>query len=486
MVRCGWGCNRSVTIATSLAERVRDTIRRHGMFRDGEAVLVAVSGGPDSVTLLDVLCSLRGELALALTVAHVHHGLRPEADADAAAVRRLCERLEVACHVERVTVKRSAPWDGLEAEARRARHAALRLLARALGVARVATGHTADDQAETVLMRLLQGAGPRGLGAIAPVRGLLVSPLIETRRVEIVEYLRARGLAWVEDASNRDPRFLRSRVRHELLPFMVEIAGPSVVEALSRSAAAARALVADLDARACTELARLGTPGPEGLTLEVATLAEQPLDLAVEILRQAAAQLGEHRPFRSPVHRALRGLLAKAPRRRTVRLGGLVVERSGRHLRVGPAVLPALAPRSWARADVLDLAEVGQRLRARVVAPGPGYVVPREPTRAAFDADLLPAALTVRARRRGDVFSPFGGPALRRLKSFLIDAGIPRWQRPRTPLIEAGGEIIWVAGVRRGRIAPVTATTVRILEITLEVRWPSPEPGSNMADGGSR
>jgi tRNA(Ile)-lysidine synthase len=99
-------------------------------------------------------------------------------------------------------------------------------------------------------------------------------------------------------------------------------------------------------------------------------------------------------------------------------------------------------------------------------------VEPREPGRAAFDADALPPALAVRARRRGDVFSPFGAPALRRLKSFLIDAGVPRWQRARTPLVEAGGEIIWVAGIRRGSLAPVTAATTRILELALDPRPP--------------
>src|SRR6266850_2204209 len=163
------------------------------MLRGGEAVLVAVSGGSDSVALLDVLGVLRESLGLTLTVVHVHHGLRPEADAEAEGVRRLCERLGVACHVERVTVRRAPPWDGLEAESRRARHAALERVARVVGAARIATGHTADDQAETVLMRLLQGAGPRGLGGIAPVRGLLIRPLIETRRAAIEEYLGGRG-----------------------------------------------------------------------------------------------------------------------------------------------------------------------------------------------------------------------------------------------------------------------------------------------------
>jgi tRNA(Ile)-lysidine synthase len=437
------------------------------MLRGGEAVLVAVSGGSDSVALLDVLGTLRESLGLTLTVVHVHHGLRPEADAEAEGVRRLCERLGVACHVEWVTVRRAPPWDGLEAESRRARHAALERVARLIGAARIATGHTADDQAETVLMRLLQGAGPRGLGGIAPVRGLLIRPLIETRRPAIEEYLGGRGLTWAEDPSNRDVRFLRNRIRHDLLPFMAELTGASVVEVLGRSAAAARAVVADLEERARAELACLATRDGAGWSLDVGALAERPIELAAEVLRQAAALLGETRPLRGPAQRALRRLLGEAPPRRAARLGRLAVERSGRRLRVGPVALPALVARVWPVPGALELPEINARLGARIVARTGDYTVPRAPGRAAFDADALPSALAVRARRRGDVFSPFGAPALRRLKSFLIDAGVPRWQRPRTPLVEAGGEIIWVAGIRRGSIAPVTPTTTRVLELAL-------------------
>ena len=431
---------------------------------------MAISGGADSVALLDVLCSLRGQLELTLTAVHVHHALRPEADVEADAVRRLCDELGVVCHVERVTVKQTPPWDGLEAESRRTRHAAWERVARAVGAARVATGHTADDQAETVLMRLLQGAGPRGLGGIAPTRGRLISPLIETRRDAIVEHLHRRGLVWAEDPSNREARFLRNRIRHDLLPFMAELTGASVVEALCRSAAAARALVADLEARARADLLRLATREAAGFTLDTAALEERPIELAAEMLRQAAARLGEARPLRGPAQRALRKLLAEAPRRRAVRLGRLVAERSGRRLRVGPAALPAVTTRAWPVPGVLEMPEIGRRLTARAFTRPADYVVPRDAARAAFDADALPLALTVRARRGGDLFSPFGAAELRRLKSFLIDAEVPRWERPRTALVEAGGEIIWVAGVRRGRIAPVTAATARILELTIEPR----------------
>jgi tRNA(Ile)-lysidine synthase len=461
-----------VTIASSLAGRVLDTIRRHGMLRDGERVLAAVSGGADSVALLDVLAELRASLGLAVSVVHVHHGLRPESDADADFVLALSARLGLPAHVERVVVKRAPPWDGLEAESRRARHAALQRAARAVDATRIATGHTSDDQAETVLMRLLQGAGPRGLGGIPPVRGRLISPLIETRRAELVEHLRRRGLTWVEDASNRDVRFLRNRIRHDLLPFMAELTGTPLVEALCRSAAAARAVVADLEARARGDLERRATREPAGITLDVSALGAGAVELGAEILRQAAAAQGETGPLRGPAQRAIRALVGEAPRRRTVRLGRLVAERSGRRIRVGPVTLPALAARVWSPPGELALPEISRCLTASIVARDRDYAVPREPGRVAFDADALPATLTVRARRRGDVFSPFGAPAsgpaaLRRLKSFLIDAGVPRWERPRTPLVEAGGHIIWVAGVRRGRRAPVIAATTRVLELTL-------------------
>jgi tRNA(Ile)-lysidine synthase len=176
---------------------------------------------------------------------------------------------------------------------------------------------------------------------------------------------------------------------------------------------------------------------------------------------------GETRPLRGPAQRALRRVLAGAPRRHAARLGRLVVERSGRRLRVGPVTLPAVSERAWPVPGVLELPEIGARLTARVV-PGGGYPIPRDPGRAAFDADALPSVLKVRARRRGDLFAPFGGPAARRLKSFLIDAEVPRWARARIPLVEAGPEIAWVAGVRRAALAPVTDATVRVLELTLE------------------
>jgi tRNA(Ile)-lysidine synthase len=151
-----------------------------------------------------------------------------------------------------------------------------------------------------------------------------------------------------------------------------------------------------------------------------------------------------------------------------LRLGRLGLERSGAWLRVGPNQLPILAARRFQVPGTLELPELGLRLDARCFAGGPDFAPSRELRRVAFDAEHLPATFEVRSRRKGDRFTPFGGSGERRLKSFLIDARIPRWERARIPLLEAAGDIIWVAGVRRGQAATVGPETKRILEVTLD------------------
>jgi tRNA(Ile)-lysidine synthase len=455
-----------VTTASSLAARVHATIRRRGLLHGGETVLIAVSGGPDSVALLDVLCALRAPLGLTLGIIHVDHGLRPDSGSDAELVQALGEGLGVPVEIERVQVRRTAGarWQGLEAEARRLRYAVLAAGAAAIGAQRVATGHTADDQAETVLMRLLEGAGPRGLAGIPAERGIYVRPLIDVSRAEIMAHLLERGLPWRVDPSNRDLSFRRNRVRHELLPYLAERYHPEVRAALCRAADAARAAVRALDAQAAGLLGKLGRPGSCGVVFEGADLAGLGDDLASAILLRAAETLGEQGPLRAWNHRALRHVLSGG---RSLRHGTLLIERSGRWLRVGPARLASVAPREWEVPGCLELGEIGVALSARVIEPSTGHPLPDGRRAVAFDADRLPPRLTVRGRRPGDRFAPFGAPGARRLKSFLIDLAIPRWERSRVPLLEAEGEILWVAGLRRGAAAPITPRTRRILEVTL-------------------
>jgi tRNA(Ile)-lysidine synthase len=453
-----------------LAAAVERALRRHAMLAGGERVLVAVSGGADSVALLHLLVALAPRWRLDLHVLHVDHGLREDSAADAAFVRGLAAGLGVPAAVARVTVP---PGGSREAAAREARYAALEAEADRVGAARIAVGHTADDQAETVLMRVLAGAGVRGLAGIPPVRGRIVRPLLEVRHARLVEALAAAGVAWREDPTNRDPKFWRNRLRHEVLPWLETTHAPHAVAALARVARLARAAADALDRQAAEVLDRLGVAAGGAIVLPRAALAALPREIAAETLRQAAARLGGRASLRAWGHRGLRRVLASPPPRRPFRLGGIVIEVSGERVRLGTASPAPLRARPVARPGRTALPEVGLALVVREV-PAAGYRVPREADRAAFDADALAGPLGARPRRRGDRFVAFGG-VTRRLKSLLIDAGVPRWERARVPLLEAGGDIVWVIGLRRGAAAPVTAATRRVLEVRVT---PLAEDGS--------
>jgi len=314
-------------------------------------------------------------------------------------------------------------------------------------------------------MRLLEGAGVRGVAGIPPVRGRIIRPLLDCRRAEVVAELRRAGLPWVEDPTNQDPKFLRNRIRHELLPLLAEAYNPGIATALVRVASLARDAVGALDRVAAAELERLGAWEDRGVTLALGPLRALPRQVAAEVLRQAAGRLGGRAPLRAWAHRGLRRVLATPAPRRPFRLGGVTLEVSGPRVRLALAPLPALEPREVSVPGRVELPEIGLALHARL-ADAERYAIPDEPDRVAFDADRLPHTLVVRARRQGDCLTPFGG-AERTLKHLLIDAKVPRWERCRVPVVEAGGEIIWVAQLRRGAAAPLTAATRRVLELAL-------------------
>ncbi|MBI2217239.1 MAG: tRNA lysidine(34) synthetase TilS [Candidatus Rokubacteria bacterium] len=444
----------------SIVERAAATIRRHRMLAGGETVLVAVSGGADSVALLHVLVALAPSLRLTLHVGHVDHQLRPGSSDDAAFVGDIATKLGVGVDVVLVDVPRSG---SPEEAARRARYGALDAIATRIGATRLAVGHTAEDQAETVVIRLLQGAGPRGLAGIPPVRGRIIRPLIGTRRQEVLDRLRRDGIAWREDPSNEDRRFLRNRVRHDLMPQLAHV-NPAIVEALGRTA---RLMRETIEAAERVALAELEAASAESgaIVLSLDRLRALPHTVAAEVLRQAAARLGSAAPLRAWAHRGLDRVLAAPPPPGGVRVGGVRVDVSGGRVRVARAARRGVRRRLLAVPGVTEIPEVGLAMHARVI-DADGYTVPRTARAVAFDADGLRGPLVVRARARGDRFTPFAGRQ-RKLKDVLIDAKVPRWDRDAIPLVEVDGGIAWIAGVRRGDAAPVTGATRRVLELGL-------------------
>ena len=454
-----------------LLTAVRATVARHRLIAPGDRVLVAVSGGPDSVALLHALTCLRPDHGLTLVACHVDHGLRAEAGRDAGLVRDLAARLGCPAVVERVVV-RYRPGRSPEAAARAARYAALERAARESGATRIALGHTADDQAETVLMRLVQGAGPRGLAGIPVRRGRLVRPLLDVDRAAVLAHLALHDLPSVEDATNQDVKLLRNRIRHEVLPLLAAHGWPRIGAALRRSAAASRELVEALDALLAPRVAALVRPGMGGVSLDLAHLRDLPpgalkaaLRLAlVDVARRPEVRAGLRAPHFDQLAR-----LVDAPAGARVRLpGGLVVERARETLWVARPGRPA-APTPLAVPGETDLPGAGCRVRVDLGAPATGTPGPWE---AWLDADALGGPLLVRPRRPAEHVVPFGADRQVRIAGLLAAAGTPRAARGAWPLLVAAGPaeetVLWVIGVRRAAAAPVTPETKTMVRVRVE------------------
>ena len=275
-----------------LVARVRETIRRHAMLRGGETVIVAVSGGADSTALLRALVGLRADLDLELRVAHFNHLLREDAGEDATFVAEMARGLGLPYHEGSGDPRAFAARTGRSVEdaARHLRYAFLVSVAAAVPADVIATGHTLDDQAETVLMRLLRGAGPWGLAGIPPVRphagARLIRPLIETPHALVEASLRAEGVAWREDPTNRDHAMLRNRIRHVLLPTL-EGYNPDVRGTLARLAEVVRDETAALDELAGRRVDAVLSGDRSAVRVALAPFAALPPALQRRALREA-------------------------------------------------------------------------------------------------------------------------------------------------------------------------------------------------------
>jgi tRNA(Ile)-lysidine synthase len=452
-----------------------EAARASGLVPAGEPLLVMLSGGADSVCLLDVALRLGAEVK----ALHVDYGLRPEAEDDERHCRELCARLGVELLVEGVAL----PAEGnLHAVARDARYR----LAERHATADYATAHTISDQAETVLYRLATSPGRRALLAMAPRRGRLVRPLLEATAEETRAYCRAHGLDWREDASNDDLRFARARVRHGLLAALRDVA-PDAERTIAETAAQLRDEADALDASVTAALGRLGG----GPAVEASALADLGPGLARLVLRRLAErEAGAPHPLSRADVDAILTLAGAKPSRRPADLAsgdGHPSSGSQADWASIPRGRPA-TPRTPGGTRSLDLgnglraiAEYGTlRFRAGPEVPPPDPVPLPIPGRVRFGAWEIEAltggggevelsaatlgdAVTVRAWRDGDRIRPLGLGGTKTLQDLFTDRKIPRELRRSLPIVEAAGEIAWVAGVAVGeRFAATTAGGARV------------------------
>jgi tRNA(Ile)-lysidine synthase len=483
-------------VAGDLLSAVRAADADYQLFVPGEWVVVAVSGGPDSVALLHALRAYAPERALALHVAHLDHLLRAESAQDAAYVHHLATTwdLPVTLAARDVATLARQLGRGIEDAARLARYAFLARVAARIGAATVVAAHTADDQAETVLMNVLRGTGLGGLVGMRPVGAYpvagdeiaaledveppagvwpprLVRPFLAVDGTDIQAYLAGHNLKARDDASNRDLRFLRNRVRHELLPAL-EAVNPRVREALRRLSASAADDLAYLTAAADTAWPTLVHEEGARLVVDLAAWQGQAPALQRRILRRMADCLsGPGREFGAESVAAALAAIAAGPGARRSLPGGLQLE-----VRPGDFALmltrPAIPP---VRLDATGFPLVlpgttelpgGWAITVAVRDRQAADVPPSEPWSCLLDAAATGDLLVVRARRSGDRMRPLGmGGRSKRLQDLFVDARVPVAERDGWPLLVAGADhqVVWVPGLQVSEDVRLRAETQRVV-----------------------
>ncbi|TDJ72344.1 MAG: tRNA lysidine(34) synthetase TilS [Planctomycetota bacterium] len=493
-----------------------------------DPVVVALSGGADSVLLLHLVA--RFQPRARVTAVHVEHGLRgAESAADAEFCAALCTRLGVPLVRRRHALDPEAP--NLEALAREGRYRVLAEEAQRLGTGAILTGHHEDDALETLLMRWMRGSALPGLAGLKACNVLATGggpqvavyrPLLTMRREEVRRLLADHGLAWREDSSNRSARFTRNRVRHGLLPQIEEVCGPEGLEHLRSFASVVERLEGELAARTAhlawspplhAPARRSSREALVGGTIERSALA----DLAPALQRRALWRLLSEGTGRAP-SRALLALLqsdlAEGRKTRRTLPGNWMLQLRARELHLLPprSMTPdaELDPAPGSSAQLLlpysdhaqpaarhqtsvtaglalgvpGLASLpdGRAIQAEIVAVSPSRSVPRRADEVELDSEDLRGELSVRWARPGDRFHGIGAPGSRPLKRFLADAGIPREDRARVPLVFSGDELIWVAGVRPCERLRVRSRTAHRLRLRLLGAAPSVAPRPSLTD----
>ena len=446
-----------------LLSHVRRYIDRLQLVPPGARVLVALSGGADSVAMVFVLRELQTAGVLTLAgVAHLNHQLRgAQADADEAFCAALAGRLALPFRSERIDVAALARLRrrSLEDAARTARYGFLSGAAVALAADVIAVAHTRDDQAETFLLRLVRGAGARGLGGIRPRVGNVVRPLLDVPRENLRAYLRALDETFREDGSNADLTVPRNRIRHELLPYLRQHFSARVTDVLAREAASAQQDEQYLEAGA-RELAASMVSGPEtgSLVLNAAALTAAPSALATRIARAALERGAGDRPVSYDHICGLLRLAAQAADG-SLSLPGQVAVRTGLSLTLQSSLAPRIP--SLGGSDVNSFA-------VSLSIPGEVHLAPQRlavgaeklagsaarlrtwgarDTEVGVAPEAVQLPLAVRSRRPGDRFRPLGAPGVRKLQDFLVDRKVPRFERDTLPLVvDANDRIVWVVG----------------------------------------
>ena len=469
-------------MTVDFVQQMRRFIAQHKMIKDGETVLVAVSGGADSLALLYGLNALRSQPKCQLHVVHLNHCLRPDADADANFVRQHAVDLRLPCTIQRMEIPHLAQqWKrSVEAAGRRARYQFYESVITEIDATKVALGHHQDDIAETVLMNLIRGSGATGLKGIAPVRDAkFIRPLAGFTRQQIEAFLTSIGVVPRHDTTNTDTRYLRNRIRHELIPRLENEYNPNIKTGLSRTADVLRAESEYLDtaAREAFEACRIQGPH-KNVVLDRVEFRKHHIALQRRMLRQSVSKMSGDMSdlYFTHYEKMLNRIEAEAPNALFVLPNGLQFRRAYQQLIIerkpvetGNFAYPVVTVGKTS-IEVLNTeitVELGN------IESCPTLALPDGKFEAIFDYEKIRKVfaepslevfpLTVRNRRQGDRFQPYGMRGTKKIKNFLIDAKVPRYERDSIPLLVCGDQILWIIGYTTSEVFKIESDTRQYL-----------------------
>ncbi len=468
--------NTNDLISKNIIQAVKNTIEKHSLIKKGDAVLVALSGGADSVCMLHILCHLKDEFELKIAAAHLNHMIRGrEADSDEAYAAELCTKLGIPFYAERVSIPELSKKEGISEElaGRKARYDFFERICNLYGYNKIATAHNRNDKAETVLMRVIRGTGIDGLCGIKHKRGdVIIRPILDILRSDIEKYCEENNLEYCTDSTNNETEYTRNRVRKELIPFIQEKFNPSVIEALCVLADNSTEDADFINGYAERLYNRINNPMPKKkpTIVDIKTLDMVDIGIQNRIIRIAAREVMGSDYSLERVHTdAVRSLFKKETGSSVSLPGGLVA-----CVKYGWIEFKTQkeAEEDADTKEFLYSVEIGNALPSGAphiefsVAEN-GYSPKRN--QMILDYDKLEGKrLTLRNRRMGDRMVFFKDGRTRKIKDYFIDKKIPIKERNEIPLLCADDEVVAIIGERVSEKFKISENTKRGLVVTYE------------------
>jgi len=456
-----------------IEDKVLNTIRDRNMLSSGDKVVVAFSGGIDSTALIYILNLLSRKLKIKLFAAHLDHQIRgKDADADASFVKKTSDKLGIPCFIEEFDVPGFARQEKLNLEdaARRIRYEFLERIAAKTGANKIALAHTADDNIETFLMRLIRGTGMKGLKGIPPVRDKIIRPMIELYRKEIEQYLSSKKITARIDKTNYETKYLRNRVRRDLIPAL-ESYNPNIRGSLIRAISAANAIQDFIESKAKEAFKNIvSLKTNDQIKLDIKELIKTDPMLRGDVLRLAIEHVKKDLTDISFVH--IDDIIDQLGKKKAeIDLPGIYAIVNKGMLSISRQRPQKSKPAQFMRkleipGEIRD-ESAGMMIEADLMDSVPlSELHAKNPYQAFLDYDKIAKPLIVRNRREGDAFSPLGLKGSKKLQDIFVDEKVDIDERDRIHVVEDGSKIVWVVGYRMAEEAKVTPKTKKVVKLS--------------------